>query len=245
MRDNSTIQLVVLSEDQPYFHALHIQQGIVRLLVLYHAFWEARASLPQIPLSTSWHERFMPHAGGEALLGMWGRDMIQTSEALLVSALATPAQCLCTAPDTLFNMVTLAAGHLVGVKFLMLRMGPGRALLCTSDLLLAKTAVHLQRAAFGAGHAAQRCALLVQSMIAKWEARDDTAASYPTPPADYGFDFRQQGEEPPCAVVSPPVPQLSLPDSSSFVDVEFMFLNSMLADDTAFWNTLAADQLRW
>ncbi|KAJ7720659.1 hypothetical protein DFH07DRAFT_1008489 [Mycena maculata] len=238
---------VVLDSEQSYFHAIHIYLCIPRLLVLYHAFWEARASLPQIPLGQPWHDRFMPHAGGEALLGMWGRDMIQSSEALLVYALSTPTQTLCTAPDTLFNMVVLAAGYVVGAKFLMRRMS-GRALLGASDRLLAKTAAHLHRAACGAGHAAQRCALLVQRMIAKWEARDDHDAaptSYPTPPAD--FNFLQPGEEPALPVVSPtpPPPQEPVPEGSLFADVEFMFLNTMLADDTAFWDLLAEDQLRW
>ncbi|KAJ7500563.1 hypothetical protein B0H11DRAFT_1856040 [Mycena galericulata] len=259
---------VVLEADNVYFHALHVYQNICPLLLLYHAFLEARTSLPQIPLGQPWHSQFMPYAGGEGLLGTWARDMIQTCESLLVSALALPSPSLRTAPDALFSMVALAAGYLIGVKFLMLRTGAGRPLLGATDLLLAKTTGHLNRvgAACGEGHAAQRCALLMQTMVAKWDealgARDaETGASYstPSPPADKvkeksNFHYWPQGasEDPviPVPVVSSPVhEQLPLPQVAEvqFADVELMFLNSMFnAEDTDFWpwDALAAEQPR-
>jgi hypothetical protein len=43
-----------------------------------------------------------------------------------------------------------------------------------------------------------------------------------------------------------PMPQQSpTQDGGLFFDVEFMFLNSMLSDDTAFWDTLAQEQPTW
>ncbi|KAJ7684099.1 hypothetical protein DFH06DRAFT_970105 [Mycena polygramma] len=234
---------VVLDTDQFYFHALHISHGGCRLLALYHAFWEARSSLPQIPIGQPWHNEFMPFGAGEKVLSAWGRDMLQTCEALLVAFLSLPPTRLCTAPDTYFHIVALAAAYLVGVKFLVLRLGPNSMLLGASDLLLAKTITNLRGAACGPGHAAHRCAFLVQSMLDKWNARGSTGSriSQPLPqqtasaipPADSSRQIHGNG------VIE------ALPCMFSGFDVEFMFLNSMLADAKQFWDALAQEQLTW
>ncbi|KAJ7738751.1 hypothetical protein B0H16DRAFT_1569669 [Mycena metata] len=219
----------VLEREQFYFQALHISDGIARLLVLYHAFWEARSTLPQIPRGEPWHGHFISGGAGEALFFMWARDMLQTSEALLVAFLSAPPNQFCTAPDNYFHMVALAAGYLIGVKFLLVREGP-RSLLGAADLILAKTVTNLRRAAYGPGHAAHRCALLVEFMLAKWNERErpETCLSQGIFPAVDLFQVQIDG--------SPPSP---------LVDVEFMFLNTLLADDKSFWDALAQDELKW
>ncbi|KAJ7029725.1 hypothetical protein C8F04DRAFT_1006540 [Mycena alexandri] len=228
---------VVLEQEQFYFQALHISDGIARLLVLYHAFWEARSTLPQIPRGQPWHGHFISGGAGEALFFMWARDMLQTSEGLLVAFLSAPTHQLCTAPDNYFNMVALAAGYLIGVKFLVLREGPG-SLLGAADLILTKTVTNLRLAACGPGHAAHRCALLVEFILAKWNKRErpELCISQGTAPP---IDFSQA--------------QMNIPEISGslhscptpLVDVEFMFLNSMLADDKSFWEALVQDELTW
>ncbi|KAJ7101937.1 hypothetical protein C8R44DRAFT_746970 [Mycena epipterygia] len=103
---------VVLEKEQFYFHVLNIYHDTVRLLLLHRAFWHARATTPPrapIPV-TAGHSAFLLRPGGLPLLAMWARDLLQTSEALLVTALAAPPPLLAAAPDTLFNMVTLSAG---------------------------------------------------------------------------------------------------------------------------------------
>jgi hypothetical protein len=220
---------VILDHEPFYFHVLHIYDGICRLLVLYHAFWEARVAVGHIPLGETWHHHFRPH--GVTVVPEWGRDMIQTSEAILVYTVEADINLLGTAPDVFFHMVALAAGYVVGVKFLMHRM-PGGALLGGSDLLLAKTATHLNRASRGPGHAAQKCALLISGMIAKWESRetmDRPAASpsaYSTPSSSDGSSYAQSyyGSSP----LAAPPPELDFS----------LFLNNTIALDDQFWKDL-------
>ncbi|KAJ7473307.1 hypothetical protein FB451DRAFT_1367315 [Mycena latifolia] len=227
---------VILSSEQIFFRALQIPHGTARMLVLYRAFREARASVAHIPLGQPWHTRFMPRAGGQELLLAWGADMIQSGEAALVCALSMPAPHLCTAPDALFNMLAFSAAYLVGAKLLMLRLAPGHGLLGASDLVLVKVIPHLHRAACGPGHAAERCALFIQSLVAKWKARDVTQpnSSYPTPPKDF------RPLDPPAAV-----PSTQGAEGPSAVDMDFFFLDSMLSDTTALWDSLAQEQLLW
>ncbi|KAJ7790567.1 hypothetical protein B0H14DRAFT_2939409 [Mycena olivaceomarginata] len=160
---------VTLDHEQFYFHILHIYDGICRLLVLYNAFWEARVAVGHVPFGEVWHHRFLPH--GVQVVPEWGRDMIQTSEAILVYACQADVELLGRAPNVYFYMITLAAGYIVGVKFLMHRRPEGGVLLGGSDLLLARTATHFIRASSGPGHSAHKCALLINGMIAKWESR--------------------------------------------------------------------------
>ncbi|KAJ7507192.1 hypothetical protein B0H11DRAFT_1970649 [Mycena galericulata] len=233
----------VLEHDQFYFHVLHVYQEMARLLVVYHALWEARVSVGEIPRGQIWHPYFKPH--GVETVGEWGRDMIQTAETLLVYVLAADARLLSTAPDNVFTMVALAAGYVVAVKFLMLR--GGSVLLGASDLLLAKTITHLNGVACTPGHAAQRAAFLVKGMAAKWEGRGKPAppvASYPTPTSDRQPD-------------NPPAPSASTPNSDFFEastflgqqdgslpEIDFsMFMDSSIPIDAEFWNSLAQTQL--
>ncbi|KAJ7108608.1 hypothetical protein C8R44DRAFT_803189 [Mycena epipterygia] len=163
---------IILDHERFYFHILHIYDGICRLLVLYHASWQARAAVGHIPPGKPWHHHFRPR--GVNVAGDWGRDMIQTSEAILVYVLQADSGLLGTAPDNFFSMVALVAGLLVGAKFLVEAI-PGTdkpmLLLGGSDLLLAKAVSHLSQAACGPGHSARKCALLIKGMIAKWENR--------------------------------------------------------------------------
>ncbi|KAJ6491921.1 hypothetical protein C8R45DRAFT_867452 [Mycena sanguinolenta] len=228
---------VVIDRDQFYFHVLHILLGTCRLLVLYHGLSEARASMAQHPPGPQWHKQFRPGGHSEGVTPRLARDMSQTSEALLVSFLATPITRLCTAPDAYFHMVSLAAAYLVGAKFLFLRMTHGRLLLGATDLLLAQTVTTLHRAACGPGHTAHRCALVVQGMVEKWRTRD---RPFPTTPEE---DTR-------------PTPTNAVPDFglqvvaasalSSLLSLQVSippeFLNAMPVDDAAFWDI---DQLTW
>ncbi|KAJ6624181.1 hypothetical protein B0H10DRAFT_2212915 [Mycena sp. CBHHK59/15] len=243
---------VVLEHENFYFHILHIYDCMARLLVLYHALWDARVSVGSIPPGEIWHTHFQPH--GVDAVGEWGRDMIQTAEALLVYVLEADARLLSTAPDNAFTMVALAAGYVVGVKFLMLRIR-GAHLYGASDLLLGKTVAHLSGVACAPGHAAQRAAFLVQGMIARWESRtrqeqgqaaEQTHAEAPgqaEPPA------QAQGS----AYPTPSSDQHELP---AFTDLGFpgpapvegeldfsMFMNSTITLDAEFWNNLAQTQL--
>ncbi|KAF8215344.1 hypothetical protein K438DRAFT_2008701 [Mycena galopus ATCC 62051] len=139
---------VMLDHEQFYFHILHIYDGLCRLLVLYHAFWQARIAVGHLSAGEVWHKRFLPH--GSPVIDEWGRDMVQTAEAILVYTCQADVGLLSTAPDVFFHMVTLTVGYLVGVKFLMHR--GGSQLLGASDLLLPRTATHLIRASRGTGH---------------------------------------------------------------------------------------------
>ena len=209
----------------------------------------------------------MPHAPhGEALLAGWGRDMIRTNEALLVHVLAlAPSSTseptrLCTAPDALFSVVSLAAGVLVGIKFLLMRSGARAAEYGAgaSDLILARVAAVLQMCARGNGHAAQRAALLVQHMLAKWQACD-VGVSVPLPPPDTEIgtvlpptahvtsspvihdEGESHGSSPGQAQeVQPPVPPIvshtatladtdTRPAPLSFPDMDFLFFDSRLS----------------
>ncbi|KAJ7481516.1 hypothetical protein FB451DRAFT_1443777 [Mycena latifolia] len=233
----------VLERDQFYFHILHVYEAMARLLVLYHALWDARVSVGHVPLGASWHPHFKPH--GVEAVGEWGRDMIQTTEALLVSVLAADARRLGTAPDNVFTMVALAAGYVVGVKFLMFR--GGSVLVGASDLLLARTVAHLGDAASAPGHAAQRAAFLIMGMIAKWEGRGGGGAgagvptSYPTPTSEN------------TASQAPPTPSADFLEPSAFagagagqlppLEIDFsMFMDSTIPVDPEFWNNFAQTQ---
>ncbi|KAF7319506.1 hypothetical protein HMN09_00289700 [Mycena chlorophos] len=168
----------VLEREPFYFHMLKIYEATSRLLILYNAMWDARVSVGHIPHGDSWHTYFKPH--GMEAIGEWGRDMVITTEALLTNILTADSRLLSTAPDNIFTMVALTSGYLVGVKFLMMR--GGTELIGTSDLLLAKMVSHLGRAVCGPGHAAQRTALLVRGMIAKWEGRNNPPKAPPPRP---------------------------------------------------------------
>ncbi|KAF7343415.1 hypothetical protein MVEN_01774000 [Mycena venus] len=220
----------VLEHDQFYFHILHIYEDMARLIVLYHALYDARVSVGHIPLGESWHPHFKPH--GTEAVGEWGRDMVLTGESVLVNILAVDKSLLSTAPDNLFTMVALAAGHLVGVKFLMFRGGSN--LLGGSDLLLARTV-----------------SLFDERMIVKWEGRfkkPPAVASYPTPTSDRA----STSDRPPdnSALTSSSPSTSDLVDPSAFAmgqpgslapfDIDFgTFLDSTIPLDADFWNNLA------
>ncbi|KAJ6588335.1 hypothetical protein B0H19DRAFT_203619 [Mycena capillaripes] len=232
----------VLDRDQFYFHILHIYEGTARLLVLYHALYDARVSVGHIALGESWHQYFKPH--GTEAVGEWGRDMVITTEALLVSFLAADTRLLSTACDNLFNMISLAASYLVGVKFLMFR--GGSQLLGGSDLLLAKTVAHLTSAACAPGHAAQRAAFLVQGMIAKWEGRlkkPTAVASYPTPTSDRHTDNlpTTSGSTPTTDdLLDPSAFTTGQPGALPPFELDLnMFMDSTIPLDADFWNNLA------
>ncbi|KAF7358929.1 hypothetical protein MSAN_01233300 [Mycena sanguinolenta] len=238
-RENRLLQPlpVVMDRDQFYFHVLHILHDACRLLVLYHGLSELRTSMAQHPPGPQWPKQFRPRGAGESVSSRLARDMLQTSERLLISFLATPIARLCTAPDAYFHMVSLAAAYLVGAKFLFLRMTQGRLLLGASDLLLARTVTTLHRAACGPGHAAHRCALLVQGMVEKWHSRDrpspTTPEANPRPAqANTVPDFGMQVD---AASVLSSLLSLEVPLPPEF-------LNAMPADDAEFWDT---DQLTW
>ncbi|KAJ7151428.1 hypothetical protein C8R43DRAFT_1005105 [Mycena crocata] len=231
----------VLDHDQFYFHILHIYEGMARTLVLYHALWDARVSVGHVPLGESWHPYFKPH--GVEVVGEWGRDMIQTTENLLVTVLAADSRLLSTAPDNLFTMIALAAGCVVGVKFLMLR--GGSELLGASDLLLGRIVAHLSNVACAPGHAAQRAAFLVKGMITRWENRalgtqkTQPVASYPTPTSDQPAEHSASGNTPTSdfELSAFPAQDGTLPPSN----IDFsMFMDSTITLDADFWNGLAA-----
>ncbi|KAF7366711.1 hypothetical protein MSAN_00929200 [Mycena sanguinolenta] len=210
----------VLDHHPFYFHMLHIYEEMSRLLVLYHALYDARVSVGHIPLGESWHGYFKPH-GAEAV-GEWGRDMVLTTESLLVHFLAADRNLLSTSPDNLFTMVALAAGHLVGVKFLMFR--GGSRLLGSSDLLLAQLVDLLLSVSCAPGHAPQRTALLIRGMIAKWEGRFKPSApiaSYPTPSSSDRAGTSER-EHPPenLAPTTIGTPNSDLVDPSAFTSIQ-------------------------
>ncbi|KAJ7130263.1 hypothetical protein C8R44DRAFT_775211 [Mycena epipterygia] len=235
----------VLDREHFYFHMLHIYQGMARLLVVYYALWDARFSVGNVPRGESWQPYFKPH--GVEAVGEWGRDMVQTAEAVLVDILAADARLLGTAPDNVFTMCALAAGYVVGVKFLMFR--GGSALAGSSDLILARTVTHLNNVACDPGHAAQRSAFLVKGMLAKWEARSSpqkpssSVASYPTPTSDLLPDNSADG-----------TPNSDYLESSAFptqgpaalppFEIDFSaFMDSTISLDADFWSNLAQTQL--
>ncbi|KAJ7628472.1 hypothetical protein FB45DRAFT_748384 [Roridomyces roridus] len=257
----------VLEREQFYFHILHIYRGMARLLVLYHALWDARRSVGKIPLGQTWHPYFKPH--GVEAVGDWGRDVIITVEELLTCVLGADAHMLSTSPDNIFRMITLAAGYLVAVKFLMLR--GATVLTGASDLVLAKIVSLLNQAACAPGHPAQRAAFLITGMIAQWESRSKSpppqsvpatstmtgTSSYPTPSSD----FRPLETPPPSG--ASPLPPHEFYEPSAFAagrqqqqplhyqqhptydqygmpDVDFSaFLDSTIPVDAEFWNNLA------
>ncbi|KAJ7178044.1 hypothetical protein C8R46DRAFT_668922 [Mycena filopes] len=239
----------VLDHQPFYFHMLQIYKDMARVLVIYQALIDARASSGRVASGENWHASFKPH--GTEAVGEWGRDMLQATESLLIHLVAADVRLLNTAPDNLFTMVALAAGYLVGVKFLMAR--GGTHLLGGSDLILAKTVTHLTDVACGPGHAAQRAALLVRGMIAKWENRASSkpaappgvAASYPTPTSDpenggaaaNGSPVNHEFLEPSSFPGQQPA---TLPP----FELDFsMFMDSTVPLDPDFWTNLAQTQV--
>lgn len=224
---------------------LHVYQGMARLLVVYYALWDARVSVGNIPGGETWHSYFKPH--GVEAVGEWGRDMVQTAEAILVDILAADARLLGTAPDNVFTMVALAAGYVVGVKFLMFR--GGSALAGSSDLILARTVAHLNNVACDPGHAAHRSAFLVKGMLAKWDARSDpqktasSVASYPTPTSDLLPD-NSAGGTPSSDYLEPFAFPTQDPGALPPFEIDFgVFMDSTISLDADFWNNLAQTQL--
>ncbi|KAJ7216662.1 hypothetical protein GGX14DRAFT_442325 [Mycena pura] len=248
----------VLEHHQFYFHMMHIYEGIARLLILYYALWDARMSVGHVPFGASWHPYFKPH--GREVVGMWARDMSITTEGFLVNVIAADMRLLRTAPDNIFTMIALAAGYLVGVKFLLFRGGtelPGG-----SDLVLAKIVEHV---ACVPGYAAQRAALLVRGMIAKWENRNNkdlnsahsnsnnsrppaptttgtpppgAASSYPTPTSDHLIDHAApttSGSTPNSDFLE--LSAFTQPSSIPEIDLN-MFMDTITLD-AEFWNNLA------
>jgi hypothetical protein len=90
----------------------------------------------------------------------------------------------------------------------------------------------LNRASRGPGHAAQKCALLMSGMIAKWESRETmdrpTAppSAYSTPSSSDGSSYAQSyyGSSP----LAAPPPELDFS----------LFLNNTIALDDQFWKDL-------
>ncbi|KAJ7337372.1 hypothetical protein DFH08DRAFT_748674 [Mycena albidolilacea] len=232
----------VLDHDQFYFHILNVYQDMARLLVLYHALYDARVSVGHVPFGESWHPYFKPH--GTEAVGEWGRDMVLATESLLVNFLAADANLLASCPDIVFTMVALAAGHLVGVKFLMFR--GGSHLLGSSDLLLARIVALLTSVSCAPGHAPQRTAFLIKGMVAKWEGRfkkPAPIASYPTPTSDHDRPADNS------AGMSRTPSNADLVDPSAFAaiqpgtlppfDIDLNMFMDATPFDADFWNDLA------
>ncbi|KAJ7124624.1 hypothetical protein C8R43DRAFT_1135577 [Mycena crocata] len=164
-----------------------------------------------------------------------------------------------TAPDAFLHAIALTAGLLFCAKALVARRGEGHALPCTSDLILAETMVCLETTSCGQEHVATQCLSLGRGMAERWEAREGMEVNIPLqkPTADLGADEIQDpetvDEHQTMPLNAPSVfPALRLPTSESstqlpqqppFLDVELMFLDAMLADDTSFWDSLGQDHL--
>ncbi|KAJ7792681.1 hypothetical protein B0H14DRAFT_2930159, partial [Mycena olivaceomarginata] len=211
------------------FPHLNVYQDMARLLVLYHALYDARVSVGHIPFGESWHPYFKPH--GTEAVGEWGRDMVLATESFLLSRYV-------------FTMVALASGHLVGVKFLMFR--GGSHLLGGSDLLLARIVALLASVSCAPGHAPQRTAFLIKGMIAKWEGRfkkPAPVASYPTPTSDHDRPADNS------AGMSRTPSNADLMDPSAFAavqpgtlppfDIDLNMFMDATPFDADFWNNLA------
>jgi hypothetical protein len=170
--------------------------------------------------------------------------MVLATESLLVNFLAADANLLSTSPDNIFTMVALAAGHLVGVKFLMFR--GGSHLLGGSDLLLARIVALLTSVSCAPGHAPQRTAFLIKGMIAKWEGRfkkPAPVAPYPTPTSDHDRPADNS------AGMSRTPSNADLVDPSAFAavqpgtlppfDIDLNMFMDATPFDADFWNNLA------
>ncbi|KAF7292975.1 hypothetical protein MIND_01196700 [Mycena indigotica] len=246
----------VLEREQFYFHMLNIYEAMCRLLILYHAMWDARGSVGSVPPGESWHQFFKPH--GMEAVGEWGREMAISTEALLTYVLAADSRLLSTAPDNIFTMVALTSGYLIGVKFLMFRGGTD--LLGSSDLLLSKVVSQLGSAVCGPGHAAQRTALLVRGMIAKWEARHRPPPQRPTPnrsPSSQPFPSSSLPLPSPSSYPTPnsdgsmvqKTPNSEFLELSAFTeplnqmsplpDIDFSLFMDSMSMDPEFWGNLA------
>ncbi|KAJ7061025.1 hypothetical protein C8F01DRAFT_179634 [Mycena amicta] len=257
---------VVLDREQSNFHVLLIYDGICRLLVLYHGFWEARTSVGHIPLGEPWHEHFRPR--GINVVADWGRDMIQTAESILVYTLQTDIQTLGSAPDIFFVMISLAAGYVLGVKFLMGRTpGGGGRLLGAGDLLLKRIVGHLEKAVpeRRGEHMAQKCVALLKKMLFRWEHQQALglgagagagagAAAYGNAPLpDLGYTLAASSSPFSTEPSNPSAsPSGSYTDTQSFSglseqhvppELDFsLFLDSSLSMDARFWDDLQQSQ---
>ncbi|KAK7036132.1 hypothetical protein R3P38DRAFT_3312009 [Favolaschia claudopus] len=239
---------VVFETDKFYLETLHIMHGICRLLVIYNVFWElGSAPLPEA-VGPRWAEQLIPgrSKGREALITLLARDMVRTGESLLVSFLATPTARLCTLPDTYFTVIALTGTYLVGANFFVYQFGTTRMLSGATELVLEKTVARLYRAACGPGHAAQRAAILLQNMLAKWKLRGRPSSTDTT--QLLSTDSSSQ-----CAEL-PPLPMEGMPSlftfptdlqPSMFTMEPYFDLESFRDVDGSFWDGLMQQQWMW
>jgi len=132
-------------------------------------------------------------------------------------------------------MITLGAGVVVGIKFLMEQAGAD--LEGTSDKLLAKVIGHLAHASNAPGDPVQRCEFMVRGLVNIWERRHiprDDSSTYPTPSSEQHFPHHAN-----------PVPEYAdmfrqEPSNPPNVNFDFdSFFNSTLGNlDTEFWASL-------
>jgi len=228
---------LVAERDTFYFDILQLYLFTCRLLIDHHAIWEARvadltaSSNPQWG-SPAWHDHFKPR--GRKVVPLWARDTLVMAESILIVTLQANVDLLGTAPDTIFTMITLGAGVLVGTKFLIEQAGAD--LEGTSDKLLAKVIGHLAHASNTPGDPVQRCEFMVRGLVNIWERRNiprDESSIYPTPSSE-------QHIPPECV-------DMVLQEPSNLPNVNFdfdSFFNSTLGNstlgnlDTDFWASL-------
>jgi hypothetical protein len=157
---------VVAKHEAFYCHALQILYLLCRLLFLQHALNSVRLTKSSDD-DKPWYETIVHN--GIYFARCWGQDAINTAEAVLISACTlSDHNLLCTAPDSLFALITCATAFVLMAKFTTIRRC-GAHLEGASDSLLASTINHLSAAALGPEHFPAKCAQLITAWVTKWE----------------------------------------------------------------------------
>ncbi|KAI0254725.1 hypothetical protein BJV78DRAFT_872379 [Lactifluus subvellereus] len=157
-----------------YAHMLIVYFYFCRLAFVIHILRHMRIQLPRSiaarggnVLSSS---KITRTGSGFALI--CGVDALASAEALLTAILSVKDnEHLATAPDSVYAMISFAAGYITTAKLLMLQSKTMRQLPGASDELLARTIKCLRQVSLSTDDNASRCARVISGFVDTWHER--------------------------------------------------------------------------
>lgn len=234
--------IVVADHELFYFHMFTIMLYSCRLLTLYHFMRDAIIAFDTSDSGETWFQSWFleMRPRGLRVITIWGTEALSLSEAILVAFLQADKSLIDTTPDSIFHMVSFAAGFMVGVKHLVM-INVDKEMPGSGDKLLSRSAELLSSLSFSHDHAARRCAQSVQAMIATWERRVMNRSNADVPP-EHNHSYAPPTPITPYSAIPlyptllPPTQNAPLAphDPTTNADANWL-LNAEIFPDDAFW----------
>jgi hypothetical protein len=165
---------VVVDNEVFYAHMLVVYFYFCRLAFVVHTLRHMRTHIPPSVAARGGNVGSLSKTTrtgcGFALI--CARDALASAEALLTAILSiNDKELLATAPDSVYAMISFAAGYITTSKFLLLQTKALRTLPGVSDELLARTIKCMQQISLSTDDNASRCARVISGFVDTWREK--------------------------------------------------------------------------